>query len=416
MSFHTRAIALVTVTATALATAGALLLSAPGAQAAPLPPGTLINETLFGMHVVDLQRGNWPTIPIGSIRLWDNQTSWADIETTNGNYNWINLDSSVNTAVANGTKDILLVLGSTPRWASDDPSPIALPMPGSAGMPTDLAWWDRWVTAVVTRYKGKITSYQPWNEANLSTFSTGSAAEMAELTKRAYDIIKSIDPAATVVAPSTGVRLGGAFKKFYPKYLAELAKRDWPVDVFSAHTYPASLGSPKDRAALANQWIAALKAAGAPNKPLWDTENNFGLAGPGPANPDQDITGSKAAQWTARTYLDALRLGISRVYWYSWRPDLELLGIQMNTGSDAAIALQTMESWITGATFQKCTTKGALVTCGFKRNGKAFDIVWSEGQPTNAKVGAFSNKCELDGRCAPISQKKLKVTGPTYFQ
>jgi hypothetical protein len=56
------------------------------------------------------------------------------------------------------------------------------------------------------------------------------------------------------------------------------------------------------------------------------------------------------------------------------------------------------------------------VTCGFKRNGKAFDIVWSEGKPTNAKVGAFSNKCELDGRCAPISQKKLKVTGPTYFQ
>ena len=86
MSFHTRALALVTATTTTLVTAGTLFLAAPGANAEPIPPGTQINSTLFGMHVVDLQRANWPNIPIGSIRLWDNQTSWADIETTNGNY------------------------------------------------------------------------------------------------------------------------------------------------------------------------------------------------------------------------------------------------------------------------------------------------------------------------------------------
>ena len=52
MSLHTRALALVTATATTLVTAGTLFLAAPGAQAAPLPPGTLIKDTLFGMHVV----------------------------------------------------------------------------------------------------------------------------------------------------------------------------------------------------------------------------------------------------------------------------------------------------------------------------------------------------------------------------
>lgn len=417
MSFRTRAIALVTVTAAALATTGALLLAAPSAQAAPIPPGTPIEDTLFGMHVVDLQRGNWPTIPIGSIRLWDNETTWSVLEPAPDQYNWDKLDAAVATAQQHDVNDILFVLAGTPAWATDDPASggAAGVLPGAAGMPRNIADWDDFVTQVVTRYKGRISAYQIWNEANLSTFSTGTPEEMAELTKHTYDIVRAIDPKATVVAPSTGTRLGGPFKKFYPEYLQELEKRGWPIDVWAVHTYPHSRGTPVDRANLAKTYLAMLESTNAPTKPIWDTENNFGLAGPGPTNPDQDITGSKAAQWTARTYLDALRLGFSRVYWYSWSPDLDLLGIQMNTGSVAAVALKTLESWITGATFQKCTTKGKVVTCGFKRNGKAFSLVWSEGKPTNIKVGAFSNKCELDGRCAPISQKKLKVIGPTYF-
>ena len=42
------------------------------------------------------------------------------------------------------------------------------------GCPQDLADWDDWVRQVATRYKGRITAYQPWNEANLTTFSTGT--------------------------------------------------------------------------------------------------------------------------------------------------------------------------------------------------------------------------------------------------
>ncbi len=138
--------------------------------------------------------------------------------------------------------------------------------------------------------------------------------------------------------------------------------------MWSAHTYPASVGTPVDRAALARTYLAALTAAGAPDLPVWDTENNFGLAGPGPTNPDQDIDGQRAADWTARTYLDALRLGISRVYWYSWGPNNDLVGIQMNNGSRGAIAYATLQDWIVGATFKKCVGT-AKVTCTFTKNG-----------------------------------------------
>lgn len=408
---------------------GALALSviaAAPSQAAPLPTrapaldlkGTVVDRTLFGMHVFNLQNGVFPTVPVGSVRLWDTETTWSSVERAQDQFDWSKLDGAVATAEKNGVNDILMVLAGTPSWATDDINAggTAGVLPGAAGMPKDFADWDDWVRQVVTRYKGRITAYQPWNEANLTTFSTGTPQEMADLTKRAYDIIKSVDKNALVVAPSTGTRLGGPFKRFYPQYLAELKARNWPVDVFAAHTYPASVGTPVDRAYLARVWQSYLRAANVPNLPLWDTENNFGLAGPGPTNPDQDINGEQAAAWTARTYLDALRLGISRVYWYSWGPDLDLVGIQMNTGSPGAKAYATLQDWIVGATFNGCNTKGTNVTCKFVRDGKPFQILYTDNGGTRkfALKRAFAQVCYLDGTCAPLNKKKLRASGPVY--
>ena len=403
--------------------AAALLVGASAlpAQAAPSGPspslvGKPIKKDLFGMHVFNAQNGVWPTIPFGSLRLWDNETTWSSIERSNNQFDWTKLDAAVANAQSHGVTDILLVLAGTPSWSTDDPASggLAGVLPGAAGMPRNMADWDDWVTQVASRYKGRITAYQPWNEANLSTFSTGSAQQMADLTKHAYDIIKRIDPQATVVAPSTGTRLGGPFKKFYPAYLAALKQYGWPVDVWSAHTYPASLGTPVDRDALVSLYESVLAAAGAPSKPIWDTENNFGLAGPGPQNPDQDITGTKAADWTARTYLDALRLGISRVYWYAWGPENDLVGIQMNSGSPAANAYKTLEQWIVGDTFNGCSTKGQLVTCTFtgSASGPSQIVYTDNARPVTVKKGAFTEVCSLEGTCTPIKGKSIRVSSP----
>jgi hypothetical protein len=403
----------------AVALAGALaasvLAAAPAQAAAPAKnlKGTVVDRSLFGMHIFNLQNGVWPTVPVGSVRLWDTETTWSSVETSQNVFDWTKLDAAVATAEKNGMHDILMVLAGTPAWATDDPAAggTAGVLPGAAGMPKNVADWEDWVRQVATRYKGRITAYQPWNEANLTTFSTGTPAEMADLTKRAYDIIKSIDPKATVVAPSTGTRLGGPFKKFYPAFLAELKARNWPVDVFAAHTYPASLGTPVDRGYLAKLWESTLAAAGAPDLPLWDTENNFGLAGPGAANPDQDIEGQTAASWTARTYLDALRLGISRVYWYSWGPDLDLVGIQMHEGTPAAVAYKTLQDWIVGATFQGCNGS-AKVTCRFAKDGKQFRIVWPEKGNASFKTKGAAQVCSLDGTCTAVKGTKLAVSSP----
>ncbi len=403
------------------ALAGSLLV-APSAQAARVPAqdlkGTTVKQDLFGMHVFNLQNGVFPTVPVGSVRLWDNETTWSSIERVQDQFIWVGLDKAVTTAQENGVNDILMVLAGTPSWATDDPTSggTAGVFPGAAGMPQNIADWDDWVRQVVTRYKGRITAYQPWNEANLTTFSTGTAKEMADLTKHAYDIIKSVDPAATVVAPSTGTRLGGPFKRFYPAFLNELKALDWPVDVWSAHTYPASLGTPVDRAALARTYLDILAAAGAPDLPIWDTENNFGLAGPGPTNPDQDIVDGRAASWTARTYLDALRLGFSRVYWYAWGPENDLVGIQMYDGTPAATAYQTLQEWVVGATYRGCTG-GNKVTCRFTLDGRPTKIIWTEnnrGRKFSTK--GFKQVCSLNGTCKNVTKKRIRASAPVQLR
>jgi hypothetical protein len=407
-------------------TVAASLVVAPAAQAAPAPlapavslKGTVIKKDLFGMHVFNLEDGVFPTVPVGAIRLWDNETTWSAIEPAKGQFAWGKLDTAVATAQANGVNDILMVLAGTPAWATSDPTSggAAGVLPGAAGAPANLQDWDDWVRAVATKYKGRITAYQPWNEANLSTFFTGSPKVMAQMTKRAYDIIKSIDPNATVVAPSTGTRLGGPFKKFYPAFLRELKALGWPVDVWAAHTYPASLGTPVDRNGLARTYLSVLAAEGAPDLPIWDTENNFGLAGPGPTNPDQDIVDARAADWTARTYLDSLRLGISRVYWYAWGPENDLVGIQMNTGSPAAKAYTTLQDWIVGATFNGCSPASRNdVTCRFAKNGTVFRIVYPERGRAAFMAKGFSQICSLDGTCRPVTKAKVRTGSPVQLR
>ena len=386
--------------------------------------GQIVQPEMFGLHVKGEQYGVWPNIGFGSLRLWDNDVAWSQIEVSPGVYDWTNLDNAVNFARANGVTDIMFVIAGTPQFysASTCRAPACLPTDGSAGAPLDVAAYERFVSAAVTRYKGLITSYQPWNEANLLTFFEGTPQQLADLTKRTYDIVKAIDPAAKVVATSVGTRLGAQNNKFYKWYrpfLRALKSYGWPIDAYAVHTYPASLGTPVDRGGLAEKFNRLLKQEKAPPLPVWDTENNFGLKGPGPQNPDVDILGAKAANWTAITYLDALRLGISRVYMYTWEQGNDLWGIEYFDGSPGAMAMQTMQEWIVGTRWRGCTSdkKNTKVRCNFTGPDGLFQIVYpTKGKKTFKTSKRYSEVCNLSGSCKPIRKGKVRVTGPVLLK
>ena len=358
-------------------TSGGGETAAPSESGAPATPG--LPSSLIGMHIEGVEGGAWASAPFGALRLWDNGTAWSQIEIEPGVYKWDNLEGALENAQDKGMTDVLMVLGTTPEWNAKEIGKDDYPQPGAASAPKDLTAWDTWVTEVVTRYKGRISSYQIWNEANLKNFWNGTPEEMAERTKRAYDIIKNIDPDALVVSASPSTRLTGPFQKFFPAYLKALAAKDWPVDVFAVHTYPAADGDPTARGLLLDAVKTELTAAGAPELPLWDTELNYGLAGPGDL-PKQDITGARAAGFVVRTYIDDLRLGVDRSYWYIWTPrEYPLLGVQAFPGSDAEQGFFALENWVLGSQFDGCTeAETGAVTCNFSRDGSSWVVAWAQ--------------------------------------
>jgi hypothetical protein len=385
---------------TALVTS-ALVLSAGAAaipaQAAPVGQGGPVSPVQFGMHVPAIANGAVPTVSYGSIRLWDSGVAWGQVQQTKSRYWWNGMDAAISSANAQNVK-IMYVLGSTPTWAASNKKQGTYPNKGAASMPK-MSDWKNWVTAVTKRYADSIESYQIWNEANLTTFWQGTPKQMAQLTKEASKIIRKNDPTAKIVAASSTVRLQSAYKKFFPAYMKELKKVGWPVDVVSVHLYPASKGTPGDRADYITQVKADMKKAKVPAaKELWDTEINYGIAGPGSGNPDQDIEGPTAAAWTAQTYLDDLRLGVTRAYWYFWAPNANLVGIQMQPGTLGAQGYQTVQEWLNGSYFS-CIS-GSVNTCQLGDYANPQVIAWaSKGSGTFTVPANVTRSCDVLKNC-----------------
>ena len=377
---------------------------APAETAAAEPDPNAVQRSLIGMHIEGVEGGAWASAPFGALRLWDNGTGWSQIETEKGVYKWDNLEGALENAESKGMTDILYVLGTTPEWAAKEVNPDDYPQPGAASAPANLEDWDAWVTEVVNRYGDRINAYQIWNEANLKNFYNGTPAEMAEMTKRAYDIIKAANPDALVVSASPSTRLTASFDRFFPEYLAELEKFDWPVDVFAIHTYPDGQGTPTERALLIKKAQDALEAAGAPDLPLWDTEVNYGLAGPGDI-PKTELTGAQAAGFIVRNYIDDLRFGIDRSYWYIWslRP-LEFLGVQAFAGSDGEQGFFALDNWVIGASFNGCTDNAGVVTCDFSKDGQNSVVAWAENgdAPFTAPEGT-QLACDPLANCTEVT-------------
>jgi hypothetical protein len=410
---------------------GQLFAIAPANAAVSPAASRPVHSTFVGLHPTY----ETPTVFAGSWRLWDSGTQWADLNPAPGTYNWKPLDAMVAKGRAQGVRDFLVVLGITPSWAASNPEvALAWAPHSSPSPPTDMAYFDAYVRALAVHNRdvlgGAINSLQVWNEANLPLFWSGTPQQMADMTARADRILAEVDatyPASTqrnstLVAPSvslrrnvlptwsplcvSGTRPDACWLSAYLDALEDVrgaAGRAWPVDAYSFHSYPLRDGGPDDRVALINLAKMRIADSGSPRKPLWDTEVNYGIRG-------LAITGAKAAQYISRTYVDSLRLGLARVYWYAWGNLPEgLLGITMVDNSVAARSFSSMSTWLLGATYRGCTERVNLTSCSFTRTSRGrvvpFRIMWSESGVRHVSVRASARVSRLAPTGASISMR-----------
>jgi len=128
--------------------------------------------------------------------------AWRELEGAGkGEFDWSRTDRIMDQIDAHGLK-VIVRLGVQPEWAGGGYPEI--------GPPNDLQDFADFVTAVATRYKGRIDAYQIWNEPNLAREwgnRPPNAAEYTEMLKVAYQAIKAVDPYPIVIsagmAPTT---------------------------------------------------------------------------------------------------------------------------------------------------------------------------------------------------------------------
>lgn len=284
-------------------------------------------------------------IPIGAgyHRFWDLGVAWKDINPAPGVFNWSVLDQRVAQSEASGAIP-MYVFGLTPQWAAANPNATSpLSGPGGTSPPADFGTFQTFVDAIVSRYGGRIGAYEVWNEANLTTFWSGTPQDMAQMTQIVYQTVKAKNPGAIVTAASVTTRLRSPMARFMTPYAQALKAMNFPFDAWAIHTYPAGNQGPPERKADVQNWqqvVATAIGAGSPglDKQVWDTEVNYGLAGPG-STPPTDYTDAQGADLITQTFADSLELGIDATFWYLYTAaPFDLLGVQLWAGTPLSIA------------------------------------------------------------------------------
>jgi len=393
----------------ALMFTAAVLITVAGASGSPVelaPSQEPIPASYFTLNILFHPNDHvpWPSVPFYGWRVW--HALWFDLEPQKGQWNFDHLDALVNLAEQHHS-EMLLILAYAPAWASTQSDPKSDWQAGSAGPLRDINDWKNYVRTVGTRYKGRIHTYEVWNEPDRSHAWLGSVDSMVEMTRDAHQILKEIDPSNVVVGPSMETAKG-------PEWLNEFLSKGGAqaVDIIGYHFYTGNeneSGPPEDMIPLIQKVREVMEQNHVGQKQLWDTEAGWHLPNPFPS---EDM----AAAYVARAYILNWAAGVSRYYWYCWdEHNWAALRVTWQDGSLRAggKAYATIQAWLKGATMQSCSTSdGKTWICTLERGGALQYIVWNTDgntrfdMPRNWRVKSLTR---LSGEVSAISQGPVSI-------
>jgi len=324
-----------------------------GFQTVPIP------ATFLGMTLYDVSNV-YPSVPFGFLGKGD-FTTWPDIESVEGVYDWTTLDQYVAAAQQHGLP-FYWTTAFVPKWAAADPHTCKRGCTSTVKA-SKMAAFDSFLNALVQRYKGEITMYELWNEPNAKTVFTGTIAQMVTLTKHVYKAVRTNDPAALIASPSSTDA----------NYLLDYFKQGGPkgVDLIDVHGYP-DVGNDAPEAIVGFRTVNTkinMASVGLQKKPIWDSENSWGGQ---QSNKDPDYR----ASFVARSLLEHWSVGIPQDTWYAWdNPVWGTLWTPNGGITPAGTAYGVVEGWMLGASMPyPCTENGgtvwkAVYTCDLIRSG-----------------------------------------------
>ena len=409
-----------------------------------------IPATFFGLHF-RLDKIAWPGVPFGSLRLWDTDTRWQNLNPAPGRYDFSTIDCYLEAAKLHGVGDILLSLSATPAWASAAPvnsqCDYAATAAGDCAPPSDLnrdgtglnRYWREFIYALGAhlarlddkRY-ARVGSLSFWNEFTRGAESRrpawlGTNQQLLRLVQDANciftgrgNIAATHEPcnAASMHVPNVGllraakigtpdaVPLGISFTR-YAEYVTQFNALSW-MDFAAVHAYPDQKA--EDRApenGLQLQWRKLAAILPIDTLPIWSTEGSWGDMQRNLQNADMQMG------YLARYFLVGWSLGFRRMYWYAadntWGRLIRQNGVDgcddhgshNGCSTRAATAWTQVYRWMVGNTMTR--------PCAAERQG-----VWTcvLQQPGGAELLALWDATQT---CAAGSCTKSLFKYPSQF-
>ncbi|MCF8224762.1 MAG: hypothetical protein K9J30_02660 [Bacteroidales bacterium] len=187
-------------------------------------------ETLDRDHTVwDNYKDYLPPLGIKKIRL---QAGWAKCERVPGVYDWQWLDEIIDFAVANNIEPWVQTSYGNPIYNGGGGVNLL-----NSLMTSEEAWsaWDRWVEALVTRYKDRVIEWEIWNEPDHPMQSI-TPETTAQLNIRTAEIIKRVQPEAKIAGLAYTSNSDKVYLDKFLKVIADSRKLDL-FDWISYHSY-----------------------------------------------------------------------------------------------------------------------------------------------------------------------------------
>jgi hypothetical protein len=391
-----------------------LLLSA-GARAQSGP----ITSAMFGMQcsVSNDCANGLPTTQAqpGMLRLWDSRVAWSFLDTSDGNYNWVDLDTYLDDiAKQTPPKAVVYTFGWVPCW---DANSCSGGVPGGTNAPpkdltsTGSPSFNKFVKALTLHcspefhcVKDYIKYYEMWNEANFQTFWIGGETPLYQMVAPAVAIIKTNVPGAQILTPSvTSCKQSSTCTDFQTWQTAWLKLENTKgiiSNIYNFHTYLQN-NRPEDRWPTVQQMLDVRPAKSYwTTIPWWNDETNF--------SPtfsciftSQDCTGQ-----IVRWQLLHLANGGSNLNWYKW------LSTMTNTNPPYEPAYYFMMQYLLGGNFTAaCSASNGTWTCPFNETGnlKIALFVWAPAGNTNYDASGWSDYRDLSGVTTGITNPSITI-------
>jgi hypothetical protein len=392
----------------------------------PVPP------RFFGMSTHRIQP--WPMVQFSEMRLWGTHTSWADLNPSEGVYDWTVLDKWIAAGQQHGVNQFILTLAMTPQWASSNPNdPVCKFHLGECDAPNDLnadgsgpnQHWKDYITAVATHANGKIRFWEIWNEPVNTFYWNGTFPQMVRMAKDARAIILAINPQALLLSPPNGASY--SYGQGWWKSYAELGGLNY-ADVIAIH---GGGDTTCTRQPVASDLITAvanlrdvMAEYGVLDKHIWDDEFSWGRVDQN-CYTDPDLQ----AAFLGQSYMLHKSIGIRRLFWFAYDDgkDGKLWDPGSNQLTKGGVAYEQVYNWIlnTEMTENCSTADNAIWTCSFSApNGYIAKAIWNTNEtcrngrcPTvNYSVGtAYKQYRTLAGDVIPIVNSQVPIGAKPIF-